>query len=188
MVLSSPKQISRIDIEPQTDSFDHLFRRYYQLVKEKYWSDQPDKQTIDQAMYADLPLGCDNHTFPIWVVDDNPDVPILMRMVFNRVAPTITPTFFSDGDELLINLKIAPILPRVILLDLFMKRVNGFDSLHQIRTHPIYQHLPIVMLTSSFNEGDRKKALALGADDFLVKPLVFDHTVSMMSRLIEKWS
>lgn len=188
MVLSSPKHVARIDKEPKTDAFGDLFQRYYQLVKEKYWSGQDKDQSFDQSLSANLPLGADNHTFPVWVVDDNPDMPILMRMVFNRVAPIITPTFFSDGDELLINLKIATVLPRVILLDLFMKRVNGFDSLHQIRTHAIYQHLPVVMLTSSFSEGDRKKALALGADEFLVKPLAFDHTVSMMNRLMEKWS
>ena len=108
-------------------------------------------------------------------------------MVFNRIVPIVSPTFFSDGDEVISLLEATFVRPKVILLDIYLKRVNGFDTLRQIRTHPLYRDLPVVILTSSFSDSYRKKAMALGADEFMTKPTEFDHTVSLIHRLVQKW-
>ncbi|MFD2571855.1 response regulator [Spirosoma soli] len=181
------KQPPRAGGTLKANAFDQLLRRYRQVVKEKYWllNETPQKpvqpfQSISPQKYVD-------DMIPVWVVDDNPDVHILMRLVFNRITPNVTPTFFMDGDELLNQLETASVLPRVILLDLYMKRIDGFDTLRHVRTHAASQHLPVVMLTASLNEHDRQKALSMGADEFVTKPLAFDDTIKVVNRLIDHW-
>jgi diguanylate cyclase (GGDEF)-like protein len=61
--------------------------------------------------------------------------------------------------------------PDLILLDLMMPQVSGFDLLKTVRAHPKLKHLPIIILTSSSDNQDKLLALDLGATDFLAKPV-----------------
>lgn len=61
--------------------------------------------------------------------------------------------------------------PDVLLLDLNMPVVSGFDILQEIRSNPVLQHIPVIVLTSSSDAASKLKALELGATDFLAKPV-----------------
>ena len=61
--------------------------------------------------------------------------------------------------------------PDLLLLDLVMPEVSGFDILKAVRAHPKLKHLPIIILTSSSDHQDKLAALDLGATDFLAKPV-----------------
>ena len=61
--------------------------------------------------------------------------------------------------------------PDILLLDLMMPDVSGFEILEQIRVHPLLSHLPVIILTSSSNATTKLKVLDLGATDFLSKPV-----------------
>ena len=61
--------------------------------------------------------------------------------------------------------------PDLLLLDLVMPQVSGFDILKAIRVHPKLKHLPVIILTSSSDYQDKLAALDLGATDFLAKPV-----------------
>ncbi len=61
--------------------------------------------------------------------------------------------------------------PDILLLDLIMPEVSGFDILSAVRLHPRLRHLPIIVLTSSTDTEHRLRALDLGATDFLAKPV-----------------
>ena len=61
--------------------------------------------------------------------------------------------------------------PDLLLLDLMMPEVSGFDILQAVRSHPKFKHLPIIILTSSSDNQDKLVALDLGATDFLAKPV-----------------
>jgi diguanylate cyclase (GGDEF)-like protein len=61
--------------------------------------------------------------------------------------------------------------PDLLLLDLNMPQVSGFDILKAVRTHPKLKHLPVLILTSSSDNHDKLAALDLGATDFLAKPV-----------------
>ena len=61
-------------------------------------------------------------------------------------------------------------LPAVVLLDLNLPEVHGFDVLQWIRAHPRHSQLPVVVFTSSEREEDRERARLLGANDFVQKP------------------
>ncbi len=61
--------------------------------------------------------------------------------------------------------------PDLILLDLVMPGISGFDILLSVRVHPIFKHLPVIIMTSSSDTESKLKSLELGATDFLPKPL-----------------
>jgi diguanylate cyclase (GGDEF)-like protein len=61
--------------------------------------------------------------------------------------------------------------PDLLLLDLMMPEVSGFDILSAVRAHPKFKHLPVIILTASTDTQSKLKALGLGATDFLAKPL-----------------
>ena len=61
-------------------------------------------------------------------------------------------------------------LPQLVLLDLDMPVVNGFDVLTRLRQHPAFTDLPVVVFTASSRSPDVSRAYRLGANSFLVKP------------------
>jgi len=62
-------------------------------------------------------------------------------------------------------------LPGLILLDIKMPFLNGFEVLEYLKKDKLYKKIPIVMLTTSLNTDDVNKALELGANDYIVKPV-----------------
>ncbi len=123
----------------------------------------------------------------VWVVDDDEDDRFILKMVFKQVAPLVTLKALTDGDELVPSLETAHVLPKLVLLDLNMDRMDGFDTLRQVKAVPTYQPIPIVILTTSSAEEDRAKALRLGANDFLTKPASMGSLALVVDRLIKQW-
>ena len=60
--------------------------------------------------------------------------------------------------------------PDIVLLDLMMPHVDGFTILKALRTHETDAHLPIVVLTADISEETKRRALTVGATDFILKP------------------
>ncbi len=63
-------------------------------------------------------------------------------------------------------------LPHLVLLDVLMPEVNGFDVLNRIRQHPALQKIPVLMLTALTDRKDVTRGLALGADGYITKPVL----------------
>lgn len=78
-------------------------------------------------------------------------------------------------------------LPAVVLLDLNLPEVQGFDVLKWIRAHPQHSKLPVVVFTSSEREEDRKRAQLLGANDLVQKPNSPMRFQDIAKRLNEAW-
>ena len=77
--------------------------------------------------------------------------------------------------------------PDLVLLDLKMPRVDGFEVLRWIREHPKIRNLRVVVLTSSHQLRDVNEAYRLGANSFLVKPLDFENFVETSKALRSYW-
>jgi CheY-like chemotaxis protein len=67
----------------------------------------------------------------------------------------------SDGDQLIPQLANCIELPRLILLDINVSRQNGFETLEQVRSMSTFAHLPVVMFTTSSDEAERQRSVAL---------------------------
>lgn len=78
-------------------------------------------------------------------------------------------------------------LPDLILLDLKMPGIDGFEVLRQIKATPGLRRLPVVILTSSKEEGDRALSYDGGANSYLVKPIGFDGFLDVVRRVEDYW-
>ncbi len=73
--------------------------------------------------------------------------------------------FFADG---------AGRVPKVVLLDLKLPKVDGLEVLRRLKADPRTKSIPVVVLTSSREEPDIERAYALGANSYIVKPVDFE--------------
>jgi CheY-like chemotaxis protein len=78
-------------------------------------------------------------------------------------------------------------VPGVLLLDLKMPRMNGFDVLEWVRAHPRLRRLPVVVLTSSDEPKDINRAYDLGANSYVLKPSKYETLQSLASELEKYW-
>lgn len=81
---------------------------------------------------------------------------------------------FPDGEECACYLKSHQEIPNVIILDLNLPRLDGFELLQVVRAEPRYARVPVAVLTSSSLPEDRQKSIDLGADAFITKPSTLD--------------
>jgi len=75
----------------------------------------------------------------------------------------------------------------LILLDLNMPKMNGFEFLKQLRTDPNLKYIPTVVLTTSINRSDLKQAYSIGIAGHLVKPLKYEDYVLKIASLLNYW-
>jgi CheY-like chemotaxis protein len=71
-------------------------------------------------------------------------------------------------------------LPRMVVSDLMMPRMDGFEVLAAIRAHASFKHMPFVLLSARSEPSDLQQAFALGADDYLVKPFEVDQLIDVI--------
>ena len=81
-----------------------------------------------------------------------------------------------DGIELL---RKTPAVS-LVLMDVMMPEMDGYETMRQIRRIPEYRSLPILALTAKAMKGDREKCLEAGASDYITKPVDPDRLLSMM--------
>lgn len=73
--------------------------------------------------------------------------------------------------------------PAMILLDVNMPKMDGFEALSEVRRHAEYEQIPLIMLTSSDSLHDRERAVALGASDLRVKPFELKAYIQLLNSL-----
>ena len=78
-------------------------------------------------------------------------------------------------------------LPRLILLDLKLPGIDGFEVLRQVKSTPVLKRLPIIILTSSKDEGDRILSYDSGANSYLVKPVSFEGFLNVIRQIKGYW-
>lgn len=104
----------------------------------------------------------------IMMVDDEPINTEMVKMFLEDAGYS---NFITIHDSTLAYDVVVKKQPDVILLDLKMPKVSGFDILVRIRTHVKLKHIPVIILTSSTDAETKLRALRLGANDFLGKPV-----------------
>ena len=107
------------------------------------------------------------HPAKILVVDDDEQNLMLFEQVLRRANHTVVKA--RDGIEALD--KFDKCQPDLVLLDLMMPRLNGYDVCCRLKNNVHAQTVPIIMLTAIDEHEARATALQMGADDFLVKPV-----------------
>jgi len=131
----------------------------------------------------------------ILIAEDRPDDVLLIRKALAAAKVTNPFVVLPDGEQTMAYLdgvgqyadrKMFP-MPNIMLLDLKMPKMDGFEVLRAMKTRPHLQHIRVIVLTSSEDIFDVNKAYELGASSFLVKPLEFENFAGLMRTLNHFW-
>lgn len=131
----------------------------------------------------------------ILLVEDREDDVLLIRKSFEK-AELANPLYVVQNGEEAVDYLMgeAPFsnrneypLPDLILLDLKMPKLDGFETLLWLRNQSGIRNIPVVILTSSGDLSDVNKAYALGANSYLVKPVDFQHSIELVKVLHKYW-
>lgn len=105
----------------------------------------------------------------VLIVEDNPDV---AKYIAAQMNPTFSYYFAANGKEALA--KAEELVPDLIITDVMMPEMDGFELTEQIRKSTIVDHVPVIMVTARATHDDRLKGLEAGADAYLEKPFHAD--------------
>jgi CheY-like chemotaxis protein len=78
-------------------------------------------------------------------------------------------------------------LPDLLLLDLKMPGIDGFEVLRQIKAAPVLRRIPVIILTSSREEGDLAMSYDIGANSYLAKPVSLDGMLGIVKTIGDYW-
>ena len=128
----------------------------------------------------------------ILLVEDNPDDEMLTTMALSNCNVANEIVVARDGQEALDYLfgvkdPAHPLAPTVILLDLHLPKLDGLEVLRRIRADERTKLLPVVVLTSSDEEGDRIKSYGLGVNSYVCKPVNFTAFTEAVKELGLYW-
>ena len=117
----------------------------------------------------------------VLIAEDEPHLTETLRFLLEREGYHVTAT--PDGEAAL--LRMWQTLPDLVILDVMLPVMNGFDILRRIRADRRLEKLPVIILTAKGQRQDQDTALALGADIFLTKPFANKDVIATVNQLIE---
>lgn len=133
--------------------------------------------------------------YKILLVNDRKEIQFLVGEALTEIPLSLQLFCVKDGEELLDYLyrrnqyqssNTSP-RPNLILLDLNMPRKDGREVLREIKSHPTLRQIPILILTTSKEEGDLSYCYHTGANSFINLPLSFDSLVEVLKNVCLYW-
>ena len=115
----------------------------------------------------------------ILVVDDSPDNVFLIQTILEEEGYTVSTA--KDGPSALADIEKSP--PHIILLDVMMPGMDGFEVTHRIRQNTKLSFIPILLITA-YDQPSVAQGLDMGADDFIRKPVEVDELLARVRALL----
>ena len=131
----------------------------------------------------------------ILLAEDDPNDALLMRKAVQKTLSRIPLVVVNNGQEAVHYLNgdgpyadrtLHP-FPDLVLLDLKMPLMNGFEVLRWVRQQPRLKRLPVIVLSGSVLESDVRLAYEAGANSYLAKPADFNHLLETVKILGDFW-
>lgn len=123
-------------------------------------------------------------TKKVLIADDEVNIVISLEFLIEQAGYQLE--IAHDGQEVLA--KIISFDPDLILLDVMMPKINGFELCRRVRENPAWQHIKIIMLTAKGREVEVTKGLALGADAYIVKPFSTKELMAEIKQMLNDGS
>jgi len=120
----------------------------------------------------------------VLIVDDENDILNLVKRILTREGFEVITA--SDGKEGLA--KVYSEAPDLMILDINMPVMNGWEVCRKIREDPLYKHLPIIMLTVRKTKADQLKGLNLGGDEYITKPFFPAELLARVKTVLQRTS
>lgn len=116
----------------------------------------------------------------VLVVDDEPNILLSLEFLMQQAGFDVTTAEDAERAQTLISQQ----APDLILLDISLPGMSGFDLLELLRADESTRSLPVVMLTAHGREVEKEKGMALGASDYITKPFSTRELVSRVQTLL----
>ena len=136
---------------------------------ENYAPEQPELAATGTPSSAEDESDSEADVTRLLIVEDTPDV---ARYIAAQMNPSFSYYFATNGKEALA--KAEELVPDLIITDVMMPEMDGFELTEQIRKSAIIDHVPVIMVTARATHDDRLKGLEAGADAYLEKPFHAD--------------
>lgn len=175
-----------------------IFTLKIPITKESFRPDQIDEKheidlTVPQdaiidatSIVSDMNVEMDanallvDDAYRILVVEDNPELLMLMQHILKNQYHVL---IAKNGKEALNIVHKTPV--DLIVSDVMMPEMTGFELTHELKEDPTYSHLPIILLTANGQKEDQEEALRIGADEYLTKPFRLSDLKLRIDNIIE---
>ena len=127
---------------------------------------------------------------PILLVEDRSVDVDLTKRAFEKQKLLNPIHVVRDGEEaiaLFERWEAGEPIPICILLDLKMPKVNGLEVLRELKNHPKFSTIPVIVLTTSTEDRDIEEAYKLGCNSYIVKPVEFEKFMDVASNIEVYW-
>lgn len=122
------------------------------------------------------------------MVDDSEVDALLVESALSDELECPNFSSYSDPEAFLSFIKSHQGIPKsLVLLDINMPKINGFEVLEKLRSTSGWELVPVIVFSTSSNEVDVKKAIRLGANAYLIKPLTIDDYQDLIRTTIHFW-
>jgi len=132
--------------------------------------------------------------FFILIAEDDADDRFLLQTAFREKGYPEKVEFVENGVELMDFLDAlqqksggSHFLPGFILLDLNMPKKDGRQALKEMKQHPVFKRIPVIVFTTTKNENEIKRCYELGANTYVVKPISFDALLLVVENIRNYW-
>jgi len=168
----------------QVESAPGMGSTFTLYLPEKYVGAEAATSNISkQSEVPSLPHGASFKGKRVLIVDDD------MRNIY-ALTSVLEPwgmvvTHADNGKNGIRRLKENPDMD-LVLMDIMMPEMNGFDAIKMIRKITRFESLPIIALTAKAMKGDRERCLEAGASDYITKPVDTEHLLAVMYSWLNK--
>jgi len=130
-----------------------------------------------------------NRNGPVVVIEDDEDDQLILQDIFKRLNYTNEIVFFADGNKALDYLNKTEIVPFLILSDINMPKINGFELRNKIQTNEQLhvKCIPYLFFTTAANKKSVVDAYAMSVQGFFVKPNSYDKLEATIRKIMEYW-
>ncbi|HEY2348486.1 MAG TPA: response regulator, partial [Puia sp.] len=136
---------------------------------------QKNKQTTGLERLGSLDEVLKNKT--VLLADDDVRNIFSLTKILEQHKMKIIPAI--DGKEALEKMNSHPAV-NIVLMDMMMPEMDGFESIRKIRQTPAFKNIPIIAITAKAMAGDREKCIQAGASDYISKPVDMDQLISLL--------
>ena len=120
----------------------------------------------------------------VLVVDDDEDIRQVVAFTLKKLPMPVEIVQAVDGQDAVEKAEAAP--PDMVVLDVMMPRMDGFETCERLRQNVRTAFVPILMLTASADEANRSKGYLVGTDDYMSKPFLPPDLNMRVTRLLRR--
>jgi CheY-like chemotaxis protein len=132
-------------------------------------------------------MGLESYNYIVYADDDQEDQEVLKEVVA-QIDSRLKVVTVDGGEQLLdylASLNEEQSFPCLVVVDMNMPKMNGIETLRELKSHNIYKKLPVIVFSTSDNSFGVQTAQQLGAIDYIKKPVTYERFLQVARRFID---